>query len=210
MAALAAERERITLAVVFGDDAAGVEIIGHQPLIDDGELDRARGLREGGFSLARVARFGFEGEIAGPVGPYLRRAACERGHGADDMRQRLPIDRDGFGGVFGGGNRIGNHEGDGVADVAHLVAGQDRIIRDRNIDIGNGAEARQGLQLGDIGRGQHQAHTRHRPHPVEIDNVESAHGRAASAAPLRATSLPARRLRRSAPARAAARRPPCA
>src|SRR6185312_7830273 len=38
VAALAAERQRVTATVVFGDHAAGVEIIGDQPLVDDGEL----------------------------------------------------------------------------------------------------------------------------------------------------------------------------
>ena len=132
VAALAAERQRVAVAVVFGDHAAGIHVIRDQPLIDDGERDRARGLRERRLGGSRIAELGLEGEIARPVGPHLRRARRKRGHGADHMRQRLPIDRDRLGGILRRGEAVGDHEGDGIADVAHHVLGQDRI--DRNLD----------------------------------------------------------------------------
>ena len=71
MAALAAERERIALAVVFGDHAAGIEIIGHQPLIDDRQFDNTRGLGESLLGGARVANLGLEREIVRPLCPDL-------------------------------------------------------------------------------------------------------------------------------------------
>ncbi len=130
VAALAAERERVALAVIFGDDAARIHVIGDQPLVDHAELDGAGGLREGGFGLAGVAGFDLEGDVAGLIGPDSRRFRRQCGGSADHMRQRLPIDRDRFGGVLRLRQRVGDHEGDGVADVAYLVARQDRIMRD--------------------------------------------------------------------------------
>ena len=121
----------------------------------------------------RVAQLGLEGEIAGPVGPHLRRAGFERGHGADHMRQRLPVDRDRLGGVLRRVERVGDHEGDGIADVPHDILGQDRIVRNLDVDVGNHARRRQRPEVGYIGGGQHQPHARQRPHPRQIGNVEA-------------------------------------
>src|SRR4029079_10645115 len=74
VAALAAERQRVTATVLFGDHATGVEIIGHQPLVDDGELDDFCGLCKSLLRGGRVTDGAVEGEIPGPVGPDLRRA----------------------------------------------------------------------------------------------------------------------------------------
>ena len=81
-----------------------------------------RGLAKASLGRARVAELGLEGEIAGPVGPDLRRAGLERGHGADHVRQRLPVDRDRLGGILRRRERVGDDEGDGIADMAHHIA----------------------------------------------------------------------------------------
>ena len=173
VAALAAERERVALAVVFGDHAAGIEIIGHQPLIDDGQLDGPRGLREGRLGRRRVAEFGLEGEIARPVAPDLRRAGRERGDGADHVRQRLPVDRDRLGGILRRRQAVGDHEGDGVADVPHHILGKDRIDRNLDVHARQHAGRRQRPEVGHVGGRQHQPHARHRPHAVEIVDAEA-------------------------------------
>src|SRR5260221_2777416 len=49
MTALAAERKRVTLTVIFSDDTARIEIIGDETLIDDVQLDNFRSFLEGLF-----------------------------------------------------------------------------------------------------------------------------------------------------------------
>ena len=173
VAALAAEGERVAVAVVLGDDAAGVHVIGHQALVDDGDGGGAGGLGEGLPGRMRVAVRGLEGEIARPVGPHQAGARLERGERAHDMRQRLPIDVHRLGGVLRLFQRVGHHEGDRIADVAHLVARQDRIERHRDIDALQHAGRRQRPEPGGIVGGQHQAHPGQRAHAVEIDDAEA-------------------------------------
>ena len=65
-----------------------------------------------------------ERDIAGHVVVELRRARlggfCGVGHGG----QRLDVEHDGFGGVARLRQGLGDHEGDGIADKAHLVGRQ--------------------------------------------------------------------------------------
>ena len=87
-----------------------------------------------------------EGEIAGAIRPYLSSARLKRRFRADDMRQRLPIDRDGLSGIPRRGKAIGHDEGNRVADVAdHLVfedryGGTDDVGADHP-GVGNGARS---------------------------------------------------------------------
>ena len=129
VAALAAERQRIALTVVFRDHAAGIDVIGDQTLVDDLQRDLTRGLRKGRFRGPPLAQRRLESEIARPVGPDLRRAGRERRLGADHMRQRLPVDRDRLGGILRRIERIGDHEGDRITDVTHHFVREHRIGR---------------------------------------------------------------------------------
>ena len=121
----------------------------------------------------RVAQLGLEGEIAWPVGPHLRRTPGERGHGADHMRQRLPVDRDCLGGVFRRGEAVGDHEGDGVADVPHHVLGKDRIDRDLNLGSGDHPGRRQRSEFRHVRSSEHQPQARHSARAVEIVDGEA-------------------------------------
>ena len=56
---------RSVAGIDLGDDAAGVEIVGDQPLIDDVERDRARGAARRRARSRGHRRAGLEGEIAG-------------------------------------------------------------------------------------------------------------------------------------------------
>ena len=77
VAALTAERERVAVAVVFGDDPAGIHVIRNQPLIDDGERDGLRRLRERRLGEPRrPARSRTRDCPAGPA--RLRRARRQR------------------------------------------------------------------------------------------------------------------------------------
>ena len=87
---------------------------------------RCRGQR--GFSVAF-----FDGEVADQVGAVLLvqdgAFARQTGFRIDDRRQRLELDRDQFGRVFRQVAALGDDDGDRLADVAHLVIGQQRLLR---------------------------------------------------------------------------------
>ena len=195
VAALAAERQRVAVAVVFGDHAAGVEIIGDQPLVDDGELDDlVRPWRRRLSSRPRRRRRPRRRDCrAGRARPAARLSSSAAiapvtcGNGCQSIVDRL-------GGVFRGGKRIGDDEGDGIADIARDIAREDRMRRDLDLDVGQHARRRQGPEMADVGRGQHQAHARHRPHAAEIADPEAgmrmrrAHHDRMQASPAGATS----------------------
>ena len=176
VAALAADRQRVAVAVEFGDHAAGVEIIGDQPLVDDGELDDLCSLGEGISGGGRVADGDLEGKIAAPVGPDLRRALFQRVDGTGDMRQRMPVDLDRLGGIFCGRQRVGHDEGDGIPDIARDLARENWVRRDLDLDVGHHARRRQGSEMADVGGGQHQADAGHRAHAAEVADPETGMG----------------------------------
>ena len=57
--------------------------------------------------------------------------------------------------------RLGDDEGDGVADMAHLVLGEDRVWRAGERIRFQVELARQVAEIADLGRGQNQRHARH-------------------------------------------------
>ena len=69
-----------------------------------------------------------EAEVRGEVLVHLRRVGRERGawH-VDDGRQLLDVELDRLGGVAGLGERLGDHGGDRLADVADDAFGEDRV-----------------------------------------------------------------------------------
>ena len=186
-------------------------IIGHQPLVDDGELDRARGLREGRLGGARVADCGLEGEIARPVGPDARRARLRarprrRSHAAAAAsRPRSPRRRPSPAPAYRRPRRRS-----ASPTWRTSSRGQDRIERNRDVHVGQHAGRRQRPELGNLGGGEHQAHARHRAHAVEIADAEAGMRVRRAQHHRVQRRRRARRRPRSAPARAAARRLPCA
>ncbi|MGY4420380.1 hypothetical protein ACVWY2_002805 [Bradyrhizobium sp. JR6.1] len=173
VAALAADRQRqmILLGVVLGDRGAGLHEIGNDARIDDGDLGYRMRLGEGGLGRALVADRDVEQQIAGLVRPHLRRALLHRIHQAGHRRQRRPLDVDGLDRVAGMIDGIGDHKGDGVADMAHLILGEDRIRRCGERIGFEIEQARQAAELGDIGRGQDQRHAGHAAGLAGIDRV---------------------------------------
>ena len=150
---LAAERQREAVLglVVFGDDRAGVEIIGDEALIDDGERHSLGRRREGRVGLVLVAdRLSRTPDCrACPATPAARRA-CSAATASITAGMRLPVDRDRFGGVARLLDRVGNDEGDGIADVVHFLAGQNFVGRRREVDAGNRKHHRQLAEVGGV------------------------------------------------------------
>ena len=119
----------IALGVVFGDRGARLHEVGDDARIDDRYFGDRMRLGKGGLGRLLVADRHVEQHVAGLVGPDLRRARLDGVDEADHGRQRRPFDLDRLDRVAGLVDGIGDHEGDGVADMAHLVLGEDRVWR---------------------------------------------------------------------------------
>ena len=81
-------------------------------------------LAKAAFDLGGVAIVVVERDIVRDVVVELRRAGLGGFLGIGHRGQRLDIELDGFGGVARLRQRLGDHEGDGIADEAHLVGHQ--------------------------------------------------------------------------------------
>ena len=87
-----------------------------------------RGAGERRVDLGGVAIVIVERDVVGDVVVELRRAGLGRFLGIGHRRQRIDIEFDGFGGVARLRQRLGDHEGHGIADIAHLVGHQRRAV----------------------------------------------------------------------------------
>ena len=95
----------------------------------------------------------------------LRRALGEGGAHVDDGGERVDLELDRLGGVAGLGQRLGDDGGDGVADVADLVLGEDRVLRLLHHlaeAVGDLPAAGDAADSGEVGGGEDLEHARHR------------------------------------------------
>ena len=117
--------------VVLADGAARLHRVGDQAVVDELERrDVRRGRDRGVDGLAVVLdEAPVEAEVARVVVVDGGGAGLEGGAHVDDGGQLLDVDDDGLGGVAGLGQRLGDDGGDGVADVADLALGEDRVLR---------------------------------------------------------------------------------
>ena len=77
------------------------------------------------------------------------------------MGSCLPFDQDRLGGILGLRDRIGDHEGDRVADVPDFVAREDRVGRRIHRHAFRNGDAGQAAEIGDIRPGEDKMHARH-------------------------------------------------
>ena len=85
-------------------------------------------LGERRVELGGVAIVIVERDIVRDVVVELRRAGLGRLGGVGHGGQRIDVDHHGFGGVARLRQRLGHHEGHGIADKAHLVGHQRRAV----------------------------------------------------------------------------------
>ena len=165
VAALAADRQRqmIALGVVFADHRAGFHEVGNDARIDDRYFGDRMGLRERGLGRLLVADRHVEQHVARMVRPDLRRALLDRIGKADRRRQRRPVDLDGLDRVAGLIDGVGDHEGNGIADMAHHTVGEDGIGRaGERIDF-QVEQAGQTAEILDVVRRQDRTDARQAP-----------------------------------------------
>ena len=71
----------------------------------------------------------------GQLDVAVNAACCQRLHRIDHGHERFELDLDSPGGTLGGLAVLGGDDDDGLADIAHVVVGQDRLV------VVDGAEA---------------------------------------------------------------------
>ncbi len=171
MAALAADGQRqvIPLGVIFANQRAGFHEVGHDAGIDDRYLGDRMRLGEGRLGRFLVAERYVEQHVAGMIGPDLRRPLLHGIDHADHRRQRGPVDLDRLDRVAGLIDGVSDNERDGVADVAHLALGEDRINRaGERIDF-QIEQARQGAEILHVVSRQNRTDTRQAAGASHID-----------------------------------------
>ena len=136
--------------------------------------------REGGIGFLDLARGPVAAKVARAIVPDLRRR-IHRAARLHDRRQYLVFDLDQFRRIARLIQRLGDHEGDAVARIAHLVRGQQgplphvtagAVAIPHRRNAGQGAEA-----LGlDIRAGQHQQDPGRRLGRFGIDGFDAGMG----------------------------------
>ena len=162
MAALAADRQRQMIApgVIFANHRARFHEIGDDARIDDRYFGDRMGFGECRLGRLLVAERNVEQHIAGMIGPDLRRALLHRVGDADHRGQRRPLDLDRLDRIAGLIDGFGDHECDGIADMAHHAMREDRIGRRlERIDF-QIEQARQTAEIPDVLGRQDRGHPR--------------------------------------------------
>ncbi len=152
---------------VFRDAAARLHGIGGEPVDHHAVLDDVRGRCEHLRDRGGIAGGVGEGLVVRAAFPHRDGAGQDRVLGGGDGGQRLVFDLDRLGGVLGLLQRFGDHEGDGIAEIAHPFAREKRLRRSEGRAAvaplarrhrALGAELAQRL----VRAGQHQEHAGHR------------------------------------------------
>ncbi len=177
----AAQGQALVAGVVVGDRAARLHGVGGEPVDHHSVLDDVEGTREGGIGRRLVAGLVHEGEVVrafvvNRAGARLDRV-LERRHGG----QHVVVDRDRLGGILGLVQRLGDHEGDRLADIPHRVPGESglgageggRAVAALARRVGLlGAEPRDGRVVA----GERQHHARHAPGGTHVDRADAGMG----------------------------------
>ena len=142
-----------------------------------------RGAGEGGLDLGGVAIVIVQRDIVGDVIVELRRAGLRGFLGIGDGRQRIDIDHHGFRGIARLRQRLGDHEGHGIADIAHLVGHQRGAVglqQRRAVAVLQRQAAGEGAVIGggEVGAGPDAEHAGHRLGGRGVDAADDAVGMA--------------------------------
>ena len=123
------ERVAVAVGMILADRGARLDRVGGDAGVVELERDHVLGVGKRGVGRVLVAHHQRERDVVRRLVPHRRRARLHRILDGDDRRQRLVVDLDQFGGIARLRQRFGDHEGDAVADRAHLVGGKDRQQR---------------------------------------------------------------------------------
>ena len=167
--------------IVFGDRRARLHRIADQAIVDQADARDMRGLPECGLGRRRVAERPIAAQVTRHVVEQERRPGLDCIEHADHGGQHVIVDRDRLGGARRLLARFGDHEGDGVADMAHLAlrqGGMRRLLHGQPVLAGDAPAAGQpahavGLE---VRAGHHRQHARHGERIRGIDRCDDRVG----------------------------------
>ena len=149
--------------IVRADDAARLHRVGDDAVIVERQAHDMRRLGEGGIGRGNVAVTPVQAEIARRLVGDERRVDGKRRCGRRHRRKRRVIDRDQLGGILCLLSILGDDKRHRLADMAHLVAGQQRLrleqewLAGNRVGLGAGAQRRQTV-VGGLRGGQCRQH----------------------------------------------------
>ena len=165
----------VVCAAVDRIGGARLDRVGDQPVVAELQLRDVMGSREGGIGGAPVAdRPGVADVVLGD-GVHRGGGGARRG-GVDHRRQFLVVDLDQRGGVLGLLQGLGDHDCDLVADVAHLLLGEQRVLRllhRRAVDAGDQPAAGQAAHRRGVGAGEDVEHAGGRLRGGDVDRPDA-------------------------------------
>ncbi len=158
--------ERAHAGIVFADRGARLDGVGHQAIIDDVELGDVLGRLERGIGCFGVAEAPLIDGVVRRDVVDARRALLLRSGGVGDRRQHRVIDFDLLGGVARPRQRLADHDGDRVADMAGFAIGKNGMRRHfhRRAILGvdhPAADQIADLVAGELRAGEHREHAGH-------------------------------------------------
>ena len=118
------QRPMPAVPVVVAERRARLHRVDDDAVVAQLETGDVRGRRESRSVRVGVAEMEVEPAVARHLVVELRRAGSQRLLRLGHRGQGFDIETDRFGGVARGGGRLGDDDGDGIADIAHLVAGE--------------------------------------------------------------------------------------
>ena len=177
--ALRAERHReaLVFGAPFGETGARLHVVGDETVVVEGDARHMRRLVEGRLRLLAVALFVKIDLVGAELRPDERRAIVERGGEIGGRVLGIEIDLDQLGGVLRLADRIGDDEGDGVADMAHIAVGEKRDIAHRMVAAVRLRRPRQAFdrsEMGKVGRRQDEMDAGRRLRRVERADGEAS------------------------------------
>ena len=177
--ALRGDVEREASVLMDRHCRARLHRIDHDPVVDELEPGDVRGLRERLRDLLAVAVVIIERDIVRCLLIEHRRARPRGRFRIGDGRQRIDVDLDRLGRVLGLQQRLRHHEGDRIADKAHLVGRQRmarRLLHRRAVAIVERYDAFERAVAGriEIGAGIDPEHARHGAGRRAVDPANDA------------------------------------
>ncbi len=171
------QRVAVAVGMILADRGARLDRVGGNPAVVELERNHVLGAGERGVGRVLVAHHQRERNVVGRLVPHRGRARLHRIFDGDDGRQRLVVDLDQFGGVARLHRRFRDHEGDAVADRAHLVGFEDRTQRAEALRAAHilRHRRREAAELvgDDIGAGEHREHALGRPSLGGVDAFDA-------------------------------------
>ena len=123
------DRCAVGAGIILADGAARLHRIGRQAVVHQLDLGDMGGRGKGLFRRCLVAKFPVVAQVAGRIGMHLRCAGLECGTHIDHRSQDFVIDFDDFAGIARLAGAARDHHGHQVADISHMVDGDDVVTR---------------------------------------------------------------------------------